>query len=102
MEKKIINYEKIFKALGDKKRLEILSMICGCSCEICSCDILDKIEIGQPTLSYHLKQLSDANIIIPRKDKNKIKYHLNNDILLEIANFFNFDLNQFNSCQKCK
>ena len=40
---------KVFKALGDPKRVQIVDMLsCG---ERCACDLLEHFEFTQPTLS---------------------------------------------------
>ena len=45
----------ICKALGDAKRLEIVQMLSDG--EKCGCKLLERFEITQPTLSYHMKIL---------------------------------------------
>ena len=47
----------ICKALSDTNRLEIVQMLSDG--EKCGCKILDKFNITQPTLSYHMKILVD-------------------------------------------
>ena len=52
-----VDYAPVFKALGDTTRLKIIEMLsCG---ELCACDFLECFEITQPTLSYHMKILTD-------------------------------------------
>lgn len=56
-------YEAKFKALADQKRLHILNLLCQQdSC--CVCDLSEQIDMPQSKLSYHLKILLDANLII--------------------------------------
>ncbi|TCN25435.1 ArsR/SmtB family transcription factor [Mesobacillus foraminis] len=55
-------YESKFKALADKKRLHILNLLC--QGEICVCDLSEMIEMPQSKLSYHLKILLDAGLIL--------------------------------------
>ena len=51
-------YESIskkLKAISDQKRLKIVDMLsCG---ELCACEILEKFDITQPTLSSDMKSL---------------------------------------------
>nr|WP_307393278.1 metalloregulator ArsR/SmtB family transcription factor [Bacillus horti] len=56
------HYEKIFKALGDEKRLEIMYQLCQRG-KTCVCDLTDVFGISQSKLSYHLKILLEANLI---------------------------------------
>jgi len=68
-------YVPIFKALADETRLKIIDMLsCG---EMCACDILEYFNISQPTLSYHMKILTDSEIVNARKDGAWMKYALN-------------------------
>lgn len=68
-------YVPILKALADETRLKIIDMLsCG---EMCACDILEFFNITQPTLSYHMKILSDCEIVNGRKDGSWMKYSLN-------------------------
>lgn len=58
--------EKIFKALGDKTRLEILLLI-SLNPDICLCHIEDCFELSNSNLSRHLKELEQSGIVISRK-----------------------------------
>ncbi|MDD7793530.1 ArsR/SmtB family transcription factor [Clostridium sp. 'White wine YQ'] len=73
------NYEinaKIFKALSDPNRLEILDILsCG---EKCACDILENFEFTQPTLSHHMKVLIDCDLVKCRKEGLWSHYALDN------------------------
>lgn len=57
---------RLFKAFCDANRLTILDLLK--SGEKCACDLLDDLQIGQPTLSHHMKILCDAGIIQARKE----------------------------------
>ncbi len=57
---------KVFKALDDEKRLQILDMIRGD--EKCACVILENMQISQSTLSHHMKILCASGIVRGRKD----------------------------------
>lgn len=74
-----LNYEensKIIKALSDPNRLKIIDILsCG---EKCACDILEHFDLTQPTLSHHMKVLSDCGIVNCRKEGLWNYYSLNN------------------------
>ena len=57
---------KIFKALCDVKRLTILDYLK--SGEKCACVLIEKMNIKQSALSYHMKILCDAGIVRGRKE----------------------------------
>ncbi|MDD4474967.1 MAG: metalloregulator ArsR/SmtB family transcription factor [Eubacteriales bacterium] len=79
-------YALLFKALSDETRLKIVEMLsCG---ELCACDILESFEITQPTLSYHMKILTDCGLISSRKDGSWIRYSSNIEKVNAIKSFW--------------
>jgi ArsR family transcriptional regulator, arsenate/arsenite/antimonite-responsive transcriptional repressor len=64
----------IFKALCDENRLMILEMLQ--SGEKCACKILERMQIGQSTLSHHMKILIESGIVSARKDGKWTHYSL--------------------------
>jgi ArsR family transcriptional regulator len=65
---------KIFKAFCDEQRLAILELLQGG--EKCACELLDKLDITQPTLSHHMKILCDSGIVTGRKDGKWMHYSI--------------------------
>ena len=56
--------ETVFKALADRHRVKILNRLIGAGGEaVCVCDFEAMLDLKQPTVSYHLKQLLDAGIV---------------------------------------
>jgi ArsR family transcriptional regulator len=53
----------LFRALGDSTRLEIYRLIAGQSDPVCVCDVVDRFDVSQPTISHHLKVLREAGLI---------------------------------------
>ncbi len=53
-----------FHALGDPTRLEIFRLIASQPAPICVCDIVDRFDVTQPTISHHLKVLREAGLVI--------------------------------------
>lgn len=66
---------RIFKAFCDANRLTILSLLQ--SGEKCACKLLEELNIGQPTLSHHMKILCDAEIVVGRKEGKWTYYSFN-------------------------
>lgn len=56
---------KIFKALGDSKRLEIIEILS--KGEKCACELLTYFNCTQPTLSHHMRVLIDCQLVKVRK-----------------------------------
>lgn len=75
----------VFKALSDKTRLQIFEMLKGGS--LCGCKILEKFNLTQPTLSYHMKVLTDCGLVGCNKVGTWCHYHINKEKLEEINNF---------------
>lgn len=65
---------RVFKALCDEKRLMILELLR--SGEKCACVLLEQLDIGQSTLSYHMKILCDSGIIDCRQEGKWTHYKL--------------------------
>jgi len=85
MKKKYMDNALLFKALSDTNRLMIIDMLsCG---ELCACVILEKFNITQPTLSYHMKALCDSGLVSGRKQGKWMYYSLNNDMFENIREF---------------
>lgn len=66
---------RIFKAFCDVNRLTILKLLQ--SGEKCACKLLEELNIGQPTLSHHMKILCDADIVVGRKEGKWTYYSFN-------------------------
>jgi len=81
-------FEKISKALADPNRLMIIKEIKKKrqNCLYCS-DIYGKSPLTQPSISHHLKLLTDADLVIPEKEGREVKFTLNNEVLDEYINF---------------
>ena len=74
------NYQeivKVFKALDDEKRLQILDMIR--SGEKCACVILENMQISQSTLSHHMKILCESGIVQGRKEGKWVYYSIDTE-----------------------
>ncbi len=68
---------KVFKAFCDEKRLKILEMLRGG--EKCACILLAKLDIGQSTLSYHMKILCDSGIVESRQEGKWTHYKISEE-----------------------
>jgi len=89
---------KIFKALGNENRLEIYKEIAKlenvdfeqkCECPIV--DILSCLKIGAPTISHHLKELANVNLITTEKNGKFLMARINKKTLEQIKNFIDLD-----------
>lgn len=69
-------YELKFKALADKKRLQIMHELCQ-NGKVCVCDLCTMVDMKQSKLSYHLKILLDADLIKKETKGTWSYYELN-------------------------
>ncbi len=66
---------KVFKALCDENRIAILELLrCG---EKCACNLSEQLNIGQSSLSYHMKILCQSQLVVSRPVGKWIHYKIN-------------------------
>ncbi len=81
-----LEHTKVFKALGDPKRAMIVDMLsCG---ELCACNILEKFNMSQSTLSHHMKILCECGIVKGREEGKWTYYSLDADAISKAKQFF--------------
>ena len=73
----------IFKVLSDKQRRDILVMLRAGRMN--AGEIAEKLGISPAALSYHLKQLKAADLIVEYKQKNFIYYEVNTSVFAELV-----------------
>jgi ArsR family transcriptional regulator, arsenate/arsenite/antimonite-responsive transcriptional repressor len=79
--------EKISKALSDPTRIKILHEIKKKNDWLYCVDLYENINLAQPSICHHLKQLTETAIILPEKEGRNIKYTLNNEVIDEYIIF---------------
>ena len=72
----------IFKVLSDKQRRDILVMLKNGRMN--AGDIAEQLGITPAALSYHLKLLKGADLIMEYKQKNFIYYEINTSVFDEL------------------
>lgn len=77
----------MFKAFCDENRLQILDLLRGG--ERCACNILDEMQITQPTLSHHMKILCDSGVVVGRKEGKWMHYSISEDGLENVTKYLN-------------
>ena len=79
---------KIMKALSNQKRLELYLQIAkqneadfetGCDCFIS--DIVGSFNIGAPTISHHLKELANADLIVTERRGKFLAARINKETI---------------------
>jgi ArsR family transcriptional regulator, arsenate/arsenite/antimonite-responsive transcriptional repressor len=65
------------KALADQTRQKIMNLVC---CQWMSVnEIVEKIDVSQPTVSHHLAILRDAGLVNIREEGKQTFYSLNQE-----------------------
>jgi ArsR family transcriptional regulator, arsenate/arsenite/antimonite-responsive transcriptional repressor len=54
---------RLFKALGDATRVRILNVLATSDEPVCVCELTPALGLSQPTVSHHLKKLTDAGLL---------------------------------------
>ena len=96
MEKDYADYALLFKALSDETRLKIIDMLsCG---ELCACDILKQFNITQPTLSYHMKILTECGLVNGVREGAWMRYTINKENADNILEYWKAITNPKKEC----
>jgi ArsR family transcriptional regulator, arsenate/arsenite/antimonite-responsive transcriptional repressor len=74
----------LLKALADDTRLEIVSLLALADEELCVCDIEERFDLSQPTISHHLRVLKDAGVVTSERRGSWVYYALRRDTLLTV------------------
>jgi ArsR family transcriptional regulator len=81
--------ERVSKALSDPYRIMMLEAIKKEKNWMQCCTIVSMFELAQSTVSHHMKQLIDADLVIAEKEGRQTKYRINQEGLNEYVNFLN-------------
>lgn len=75
----------LFKALGDPTRVTILDLLR--ERDLTPSELLQRMEISQPTLSHHLDVLKRADLVETVREGQFIRYSVNMTVLQMIVQF---------------
>ena len=73
----------ICRAMSDTNRLRILEMLT--QGEKCGCNLLEELQVTQPTLSHHMKVLTDNGVVTATRSGKWTIYSVNRPVLQEAA-----------------
>jgi ArsR family transcriptional regulator len=63
----------LFKALGDPARVKIVNLLARAEQPVCACEFEPALELSQPTVSHHLRKLTEAGLL-EREQRGKWAY----------------------------
>ncbi len=73
-----------FSALGNEIRLKITHLLAQHDA-LCVCEVEQAFNVGQPTISHHLKILREANLVDVQRRGTWAYYSLRRDTLKELT-----------------
>jgi len=75
-------FNRVSRALADPRRMEILERIAN-SDELACAALASGSDVSQPTISHHLKELSVAGLIKPRREAKFCYYRFDRKVWAE-------------------
>lgn len=66
--------EQVLKALADRNRIRILNLLASADDAVCVCTLMPTLGLAQPTVSYHLKLLVDAGLLV-RERRGRFSFY---------------------------
>jgi len=75
-------FHRISRALADPTRMEILERIAS-EKEMACATLATESEVSQPTISHHLKELSTAGLVTPRREAKFCFYRVDRKVWAE-------------------
>jgi ArsR family transcriptional regulator len=80
-----VELERLLRSVADRHRLKILNMLARARSPVCVCEFTAQLELPQQNVSYHLKQLVDAGVIVRERRGRYSYYALGDGALSQIA-----------------
>lgn len=77
------------KALGDPYRIQILEAIKKEQGWMQCNAIVEMIDLAQSTISHHVKQLVDADLLLAEKDGRHARYRINHEAFHAYVHYLN-------------
>jgi ArsR family transcriptional regulator, arsenate/arsenite/antimonite-responsive transcriptional repressor len=80
------------KALADPTRIQLVSLLLSSPArEACTCELAPAVELSEPTVSHHLKQLLEAGIVTKQRQGMNVYYRLVPESLQALARVLDVD-----------
>jgi ArsR family transcriptional regulator len=80
----------LFRALGDPARVKIVNALARQDEPVCACEFEPALGLAQPTVSHHLKRLTDAGLL-EREQRGKWAYYsLSGEALRRLSDIVEF------------
>jgi ArsR family transcriptional regulator len=80
----------LFRALGDPARVRIVNALATADEPVCVCELVGPLGLSQPTVSHHLKKLTDAGLLEREQRGRWAYYSLNPEAASTLAALVDF------------
>ncbi len=84
-DREAVELERLLRSVADRHRLKILNMLVRAGASVCVCEFTAELELPQQNISYHLKQLVDAGVVMREQRGRYAHYALVDGVLNQIA-----------------
>ena len=64
---------RLFRAVGDPARVKIVNLLATTGAPVCACEFEPSLGLSQPTVSHHLKKLTEVGLL-EREQRGKWAY----------------------------
>jgi ArsR family transcriptional regulator, arsenate/arsenite/antimonite-responsive transcriptional repressor len=75
----------LFKALADPARVRIVNTLATSAEPVCACEFEPTLGLSQPTVSHHLKKLTDAGLLEREQRGKWASFSLKRDAVKKLA-----------------
>ena len=83
---------RVLRALADPVRLRLLSLIgAHTGGEACVCELVERFDLSQPTISHHLKVLREAGLLTSERRASWVYYRVVSERVALLASLFAVD-----------
>ena len=76
---------ELFRALGDPARVRIVNLLATADGPVCVCELIEPLGLSQPTVSHHLKKLTDAGLLEREQRGRWAYFSINDEAMARVA-----------------
>lgn len=74
----------VFRALAGPSRVRLVNLLAA-NDSVCVCDLQEPLGLSQPTVSHHLKKLTEAGLLVREQRGRWAYYSLDRDALARVS-----------------
>jgi ArsR family transcriptional regulator len=90
-EQEAVTTASVFKALSDPNRIRIVNLLANAGRPVCVCDLTPELGLSQPTVSFHLKKLTQAGLLEREQRGIWAYYSVERETLRRLATVFELE-----------